>query len=404
MIKMKIRHNDWWSRRSSLEKRLVISSVILFSVSVILTSILVFLDVSHDLMEFYMSDKKHLLDSNVVRVLGDRRRDKNMGKINNKPEYDVCLTPTCVGAGVIVEAMENQFRVEETAKPEDLLVFKNIKKMYTSCMNLSQLMRLGDDPLIGILSSLGGWPVVEGSLWKSDSFDWIDTNLKMRELGEVMPGVGDRNVMLRGLDEPNVKAYYELLVESALLLGGWTRPQEESRNTKWIRLLSGIFRQTIHPSDEVIVNNPNYVKQIDRMLILTDKRVLANHMIADVILSSLPLLHPKWLQLYDLYSHRITGRKAVPPRWHVCTKSAASLTAAFSALYVRKYFHKESKHKVEEMVNFIHKEFIKMLNSVEWMDEKTKEKALDKAKAITSYIGFPKQLLNDSQIRQIYEN
>ena len=45
-----------------------------------------------------------------------------------------------------------------------------------------------------------------------------------------------------------------------------------------------------------------------------------------------------------------------------------------------------------------------MLNSVEWMDETTRLQALDKAKAITSHIGFPKQLLNDSQIAKIYEN
>ncbi|CAG2168313.1 unnamed protein product [Oppiella nova] len=175
-------------------------------------------------------------------------------------------------------------------------------------------------------------------------------------------------------------------------------------NTKWVRLLSGVFKQAVHMSDEVMVNNPNYVKQIDSMIKATDNRVLANHMIADVILNSLPLLHPKWLQLHDFYLHRITGRKAVPPRWYICTKSAATLSAAFSALYVRKYFHSESKHKVEEMVNFIHKEFIQMLNSVEWMDETTRLQALDKAKAITSHIGFPKQLLNDSQIAKIYEN
>lgn len=34
-----------------------------------------------------------------------------------------------------------------------------------------------------------------------------------------MPGVGSRQVMLRGLNDPEVRAYYDLLLESAVLLG-----------------------------------------------------------------------------------------------------------------------------------------------------------------------------------------
>ena len=33
-----------------------------------------------------------------------------------------------------------------------------------------------------------------------------------------MPGVGGRNVMLRGLTEPDVMAYYDLLLDSAILM------------------------------------------------------------------------------------------------------------------------------------------------------------------------------------------
>ena len=56
------------------------------------------------------------------------------------------------------------------------------------------------------------------------------------------------------------------------------------------------------------------------------------------------------------------------------------------------------------MVGFIHKEFVKMLNKVDWMDEQTRIKALHKANTITSYIGFPKQLLNDTEIAHFYQN
>lgn len=48
---------------------------------------------------------------------------------------------------------------------------------------LGELERLGDDPLIEILDQLGRWPVVEGERWQNTNFDWIDTTLKLRELG-----------------------------------------------------------------------------------------------------------------------------------------------------------------------------------------------------------------------------
>ena len=35
-----------------------------------------------------------------------------------------------------------------------------------------------------------------------------------------MPGVGSRQVMLKGLQDPEVRAYFDLLLESAALLGG----------------------------------------------------------------------------------------------------------------------------------------------------------------------------------------
>ena len=34
-----------------------------------------------------------------------------------------------------------------------------------------------------------------------------------------MPGVGSRKAMLNGLNDPNVRAYFDLLVQSAALLG-----------------------------------------------------------------------------------------------------------------------------------------------------------------------------------------
>lgn len=56
------------------------------------------------------------------------------------------------------------------------------------------------------------------------------------------------------------------------------------------------------------------------------------------------------------------------------------------------------------MVNYIHKEFLKILDEIDWMDEKTTQRAREKALAIVSYIGYPDELLDDKKVGDLYAN
>ena len=55
------------------------------------------------------------------------------------------------------------------------------------------------------------------------------------------------------------------------------------------------------------------------------------------------------------------------------------------------------------MVEGIRTEFLETLKNLNWMDAKTKEKAVEKAKAINNYIGYPEQLKNITKIEELYE-
>nr|WBW70056.1 venom protein [Lampona murina] len=55
-------------------------------------------------------------------------------------------------------------------------------------------------------------------------------------------------------------------------------------------------------------------------------------------------------------------------------------------------------------VNFIKNEFLYILDEIDWMDEVTKEQARAKANSILPFIGYPKELLNDTAVMEIYEN
>lgn len=45
-----------------------------------------------------------------------------------------------------------------------------------------------------------------------------------------------------------------------------------------------------------------------------------------------------------------------------------------------------------------------MLNDLDWMDETTKEKAIEKANAMGSYVAYPEELLDDQILSEYYDN
>lgn len=56
------------------------------------------------------------------------------------------------------------------------------------------------------------------------------------------------------------------------------------------------------------------------------------------------------------------------------------------------------------MANAIHKEFIKMLENVAWMDETTRKIAIEKAMSINFFIGYPDELIDNAKLDEYYRD
>lgn len=72
-------------------------------------------------------------------------------------------------------------------------------------------------------------------------------------------------------------------------------------------------------------------------------------------------------------------------------------------MYARKFFKEDAKKAADSMVVFIRSEFRKILETLDWMDPITREKALAKAKAITPHIAYPPELLDDLKLAELYD-
>ncbi|XP_054160650.1 neprilysin-2-like isoform X2 [Oppia nitens] len=510
----KFRNPPWWNRRTRMERSLCAIAVIALVMCIAMTFALAFIGY-HYQSQLGSRGSSSLRPTAEQLVKDSEAIQLSANSIQNINDNDVCLTPGCVKAAaelikninekvspcddfykfacggwvdnqvipddktsvsvfsLLQDELNNKLRVlvELPAEDNEPNFFTKIRNMYKSCMNLADIEKVGNTPLLSILNSLGGWPVLVGKDWKEDQFDWLQMLIEFRKLGfshdvlmdlSVTPdfrnntqhiidldqaslGMPDRSYLLRGLNDTAVAGYYKLMVESAVILGAnrssaeeemletlnfetvlanYSLPREERRNisllynkmnltkvaqlapkTEWSKYFNNLLSDSVTDKEEIIVNVPNFIRNVDTLIAQTNKRVLANYMLWRVVLQSFATLGKKWRELAQEYNTVITGQAREEPRWEQCMSSlTGSLGIALSSLYVRQNFKGDSKHVALDMVNYIHKEFLKILDKVEWMDQQTRQRAKDKAMAITSYIGYPDELMDNEKIADLYKN
>ncbi|KAF5300738.1 hypothetical protein FQA39_LY19122 [Lamprigera yunnana] len=86
-------------------------------------------------------------------------------------------------------------------------------------------------------------------------------------------------------------------------------------------------------------------------------------------------------------------------------KSAEKLMHLFlNSLYAKKYFDPNTKAQINELVINLRNEFMDILKTVDWLDEPTRESAIEKLTAMGTCVGYPEELVNDGNIEAYYEN
>ena len=100
---------------------------------------------------------------------------------------------------------------------------------------------------------------------------------------------------------------------------------------------------------------------------------------------------------FDFYGRKLNGQQKMKPRWkRVIDAENYSLGEIIGRIYVDKYFDADSKARMEEMVFNLKKAFRERIQSLEWMEPETKEKALLKLEALDVQVGYPDEWLDYS--------
>ena len=141
----------------------------------------------------------------------------------------------------------------------------------------------------------------------------------------------------------------------------------------------------------IIVSQPDFIKNLDKALtefpIETWKTYMKWHLINDMASN---LSSDFEQQFFNFYSTTLRGVKTMKPRWkRALAKTNGSVGEQLGKLFVEKHFPEESKQKVLDMIDNVSETFKARLETLDWMSDSTKAKALDKLSKFNYKIGYP---------------
>ncbi|KAG4071253.1 hypothetical protein HA402_003957 [Bradysia odoriphaga] len=276
----------------------------------------------------------------------------------------------------------------------------------------------------------------------------IDLKNSTRRIVDVdQPSFGlNLEFLIKGVEDKIVKAYYDYMVDTAVIYGADRKvaeaellealefeialanislPQEERRNAtllynpaklsdvqkdypyiNWVDYCNALLPEGISVDDSEIitVTVPTFFAKLATLLEETPKRTIANYLIWRVTVYSTYFMNSELRKRNLAYFTAISGKTEDEARWKECVDLANSgLGISIGALYVKKHFEESSKAAALEIVDNIRDEFEKILQTVDWMDDVTRQAALEKLEKMATYIGYPDEIKNVTLLEEYYD-
>ncbi|EDV26136.1 uncharacterized protein TRIADDRAFT_55930 [Trichoplax adhaerens] len=181
--------------------------------------------------------------------------------------------------------------------------------------------------------------------------------------------------------------------------------KELCSKVNWIEVLESIAQIKIASHLEVEIYNEDYFRNMCKLIEAIDKHVFSNFVVWRSISSFIPYLSTPLVKLKDDFTTAINGYpKSIQPRWKMCIKwSDENFGVITSSLFVQANQVKLEKIKmVEKIVNEIKTLLLSKVEESHWLGARLKGEMLTKIHGISSMIGFPEWILNDTGLLNQY--
>ncbi|KAK0075002.1 hypothetical protein PV326_011967, partial [Microctonus aethiopoides] len=173
----------------------------------------------------------------------------------------------------------------------------------------------------------------------------------------------------------------------------------------WLTYINEIFSVSpdinkANKNETVIINYPSYMTKLAKLINLTPKRVLVNYALTRIIMKSL-----EYIDFQDNIIFDKSQLKNDSSAWTVCiVKTVNYLPQLTNALYIQKYIKNKTKIETINMASNIKEEVINVIRQVKWLDEETRNNAMNKIQKMRMKIGYPDIYDNVENITKVFHD
>jgi putative endopeptidase len=159
-------------------------------------------------------------------------------------------------------------------------------------------------------------------------------------------------------------------------------------NVNWNLFFTNVGLKNI---DSVIVGQPEFLSSLHKLLKSVPMEDWKNYLKYHHFKNLAAYLDDKTFnESFSFYSTTLRGVPEAKPRWkRVVNQTNGTLGELIGQVYVNEYLPKGTKDKLHEIGNSIKTVYAERINSLDWMSQETKTKALKKLDAIVMKVGYP---------------
>ena len=325
---------------------------------------------------------------------------------------------------------------------------QKIGDLYNLGMNTDAIEEQGANPLqqdlktIVDMNSKEELPKIMADMYLTGSapffavFGEADPNnssMNMAWIWQTGLGIGDRDYYLEESTKPIREAYITLM-EKMFDISGYAEMTGKQGNEKLMAQnvltleteMAKIFMKKEDLRDPNITNNPKtleefqslipnfsvtnyltplqlsnlekvnigqieYLSGLNKILYNTNLETIKDYLAWNIINDAASFLSDSFVDTkFDFYGKLLSGKEENQPRWkRVVSTVDGSLGEAVGQMYVEKYFPAEAKERMLHLVKNLRLAMEERIESLTWMSNETKEKAIEKLNSMIVKIGYP---------------
>jgi putative endopeptidase len=154
------------------------------------------------------------------------------------------------------------------------------------------------------------------------------------------------------------------------------------------------------PLGTLNVNEPAFVKEVDKQLAATSIADWRTYLSWHVITASAPFLAPALVEeQFAFFGKFLSGAQEMKPRWKRCVEATDQLLGeALGQKYVEKYFPPAAKARMKALIADVLDAMKDDIARITWMGPETKKRALEKLATFNVKVGYPDKWKDYSSI------